>query len=146
MERNGIDHSGLHVTDGSGLERSNRVTSRLISDLLVVMWEHPHGEMWRNSLPISGRDGTIGSRMKDIEGHIYAKTGFIGGVRALSGYARTRRGDWLAFSFIFNQIPGSVRPFEEIQDDACRVLVEWPNLKPLPPATQPATTTTTSGE
>jgi serine-type D-Ala-D-Ala carboxypeptidase/endopeptidase (penicillin-binding protein 4) len=134
--RNGIDHSGLHVTDGSGLERSNRVTSRLMTDLLVVMWKHPHGKMWRESLTISGRDGTIGSRLKDIEGRVYAKTGFIGGVRSLSGYVHTRDGQWLVFSFIFNRIPGDVKPFEAVQDDACRVLYEWPNLK-APPATVP---------
>jgi D-alanyl-D-alanine carboxypeptidase/D-alanyl-D-alanine-endopeptidase (penicillin-binding protein 4) len=136
LKRNGIDDSRYVLVDGSGLARGNRVTARLITDLFVVMHSHRYSELFFSTLPIGGRDGTIAKRMKDIEGHVFAKTGYIGGVRALSGYVRTRRGQWLAFSIIYNNIPGSVAPFEALQDDACRVLVAWPDA---PPATQPST-------
>jgi hypothetical protein len=41
------------------------------------------------------------------------------------------------FSIIYNGIHGSVKPFEERQDNACRVLAAWPKKAKLPASTQP---------
>lgn len=125
LKQKGINSEGVRVVDGSGLARENRVTARAITELLTFMHRHPQAKAFRNSLAVAGRDGTIRNRMKDVEGLVLAKTGYIGGVRSLSGYARTRAGKWLAFSIIYNGIPGDVKPFEALQDEACRALVEW---------------------
>jgi D-alanyl-D-alanine carboxypeptidase/D-alanyl-D-alanine-endopeptidase (penicillin-binding protein 4) len=126
LKRHRIDGDGVRVVDGSGLSRENRVTTRAITELLTTMNRHKHADAFRNSLAVAGRDGTIRNRMKDVEGRVLAKTGFIGGVRSLSGYAQTRSGNWLAFSIIYNNIPGDVKPFEALQDEACRLMVDWP--------------------
>jgi hypothetical protein len=47
----------------------------------------------------------------------------------LSGYVKTREGKWLAFSVIFNNLPGNVAPAEDVQDNVCRVLVEYPKIE-----------------
>lgn len=135
-----IDASRVVIADGSGLSRDNRVTSRMISDLLRTMWKHKEKRAFFESLSIAGEDGTIASRMTDLKGRVHAKTGFIGGVRALSGYVQTDEDKWLAFSIIYNGIDGSVKPFEERQDNACRVLAAWPKRAKLAPTTAPTTT------
>jgi D-alanyl-D-alanine carboxypeptidase/D-alanyl-D-alanine-endopeptidase (penicillin-binding protein 4) len=141
LHRQKIDDSKYVIVDGSGLARGNRVTTRLISDLFAAMSRHKYAEAFRQSLSIAAVDGTIGKRMEDIKGRVFAKTGYIGGVRSLSGYVHTRQGKWLCFSIIYNQIPGSVTPFEGLQDNACRLMVEWPNVEKaeLKPTTRPAT-------
>ncbi|HRX85266.1 MAG TPA: D-alanyl-D-alanine carboxypeptidase/D-alanyl-D-alanine-endopeptidase [Phycisphaerae bacterium] len=130
LRRQGIDDSAFVGADGSGLSRDNRVTVRIISDVLAAMYHHPDGDAYRAALAEPGGEGTLRGRMRDLRGRVHAKTGYIRGVRALSGYVQTRRGDWLCFSIIFNGIPGSVAPFNAIQDDVCRVLVDWPELLP----------------
>ncbi len=129
LEKNHIDDSKLVYVDGSGLSHSNRVTTRLITDELAVMYRHPDHEVYFNSLAVGGKDGTIGKRMDDLQGHIFGKTGFVNGVRALSGYIKTRDDKWLTFSIIFNKLPGNVGPAEDVQDNVCRVLVEWPKIE-----------------
>jgi D-alanyl-D-alanine carboxypeptidase/D-alanyl-D-alanine-endopeptidase (penicillin-binding protein 4) len=124
LRRQGVNDADYTLADGSGLSRMNRVTTRGQTDLLAAMSRHPHADVFRESLPIAGTDGTISKRMKDLAGRVYAKTGFISGVRALSGYARTADDRWLAFSIIYNKIPGDVKPFEALQDEACRILVQ----------------------
>lgn len=124
----GVDASRYVVVDGSGLARGNRVTARGQTDLLVAMSRHRHAAAFRDSLAVAGVDGTIGKRSTDIAGRVLAKTGYIGGVRALAGYVRTRNERWLAFAIIYNQIPGGVKPYEALQDDACRLIVEWPDV------------------
>jgi D-alanyl-D-alanine carboxypeptidase/D-alanyl-D-alanine-endopeptidase (penicillin-binding protein 4) len=129
LEKNHIDDSHLVYVDGSGLSHGNKVTTRLITDELAVMRAHPYHDAYFNSLAIAGKDGTVGKRMDDLKGHVFAKTGFVNGVRALSGYVITRDNKWLAFSIIYNKLPGDVHPAEDLQDNACRVLVEWPDVQ-----------------
>lgn len=119
-----IETANFHMVDGSGLSSENHVTARQTSGLLLVMLHHPAHQAFFDSLPISGTDGTIKKRMKDVAGKVHAKTGFIGGVRSLSGYIQTKSGHTLVFSIIFNHIPGSVKPYEVIQDRVCELLVK----------------------
>jgi D-alanyl-D-alanine carboxypeptidase len=72
---------------------------------------------------------------------VHAKTGFIGGVRSLSGYVQNDSGKWIAFSIIYNGIEGGVKPFEERQDNACRILAAWPKHIEV---TRPRAATSTS--
>ncbi|HEV8378407.1 MAG TPA: D-alanyl-D-alanine carboxypeptidase/D-alanyl-D-alanine-endopeptidase [Tepidisphaeraceae bacterium] len=123
--KNAVPPGGFHLVDGSGLARENRITARLATDTLTVMFRHPSGQMYRESLSVAGQDGTLAKRMLDLKGHIFAKTGYIGGVRTLSGYIKTRGGRWLCFSILYNQVPGPVKAFEELQDEACHVLMDY---------------------
>jgi D-alanyl-D-alanine carboxypeptidase/D-alanyl-D-alanine-endopeptidase (penicillin-binding protein 4) len=75
---------------------------------------------------------------------VHAKTGFIGGVRALSGYVQNDDGRQIAFSIIFNGFEGSAKPFEERQDNAVRILAAWPKPAKLMPTSKPSSSTTTS--
>ncbi len=134
LHKNDINTNGYVIVDGSGLSRDNRVTAHLVSDVFKTMYHHPYYEDFRKSLSAAGEDGTLRARMKDIKGHFFGKTGYIGGVRSLSGYVKTKSGRWLAVSMIFNGIDGSVKPVEEMQDDVVRLLVNYPNI----PATQTA--------
>jgi D-alanyl-D-alanine carboxypeptidase/D-alanyl-D-alanine-endopeptidase (penicillin-binding protein 4) len=142
LQKNHIDDSKVVLVDGSGLSRQNKITTRAMSELLITMHAHPSAKTFVDSLPIGGVDGTIGKRQKDIAGKIHAKTGYIGGVRSLSGYAEAANGHTLVFTFLYNQIPGSVKPFEDLQDDACRLLVAYPHPETakLSPATRPSET------
>jgi D-alanyl-D-alanine carboxypeptidase/D-alanyl-D-alanine-endopeptidase (penicillin-binding protein 4) len=111
----------------------------MVSDVYRVMWRHRDKETFFESLTIAGVDGTIGKRMYDLKGRVHAKTGFIGGVRSLSGYVQNDDGRWLIFSIIYNGFSGSAGPYEDMQDNAVRVLAAWPKEVKLP-ATRRATT------
>jgi D-alanyl-D-alanine carboxypeptidase/D-alanyl-D-alanine-endopeptidase (penicillin-binding protein 4) len=132
LRRNGIDDRHLVVADGSGLSEDNKVTSRLLTDLFAVMFSRRDGAAFRASLAKGGVDGTLKKRYAGLEGHVFAKTGYIEGVRALSGYVRTYGGQWLTFSIIYNNIPGSVKPYEKLQDEAVRLMIQWPDMEEEP--------------
>ena len=53
-----------------------------------------------------------------------AKTGYMRGVRSLSGYVRTSPKAWYAFSILFNDTPGGTAPYNRIHDDVCRTLAD----------------------
>lgn len=122
----GIDTTVLVAADGSGLSHENRVSARLLSDLLLhMLLEHEHGEHFVNAMAISGVRGSVRSRMKEIKGRVYAKTGTISGVSALSGYVFARNGHVAVFSILHNHVDGSQGPYRKQQDAAVLALYRW---------------------
>ncbi|WP_428389810.1 D-alanyl-D-alanine carboxypeptidase/D-alanyl-D-alanine endopeptidase [Mucisphaera sp.] len=127
FEEIGVESLGLVMADGSGLSHNNRVTARMISDLLLHMHRHEDAEAYKASLTVGGVDGTLRRRLTDIPGAVRAKTGTITGASALSGYVVTAEGRELVFSILFNRNQTS-RAARALQDDAVRVLyygVDW---------------------
>jgi serine-type D-Ala-D-Ala carboxypeptidase/endopeptidase (penicillin-binding protein 4) len=96
--------------DGSGLSRQNLVTPHAVVGLLSYAATQPWGKEFHDSLPVAGVDGSLADRFKDMVpyAHVYAKTGSLGGVKTLSGYAITATGDEIAFSILANNysLPG----------------------------------------
>lgn len=97
--------------DGSGLSRQNLVTPHAVVQLLRYAAAQPWGRNFRDTLPIAGVDGSLSDRFKNLpaQGRVYAKTGSLGGVKTLSGYAITNHGEQVAFSILANNfsLPGN---------------------------------------
>jgi D-alanyl-D-alanine carboxypeptidase/D-alanyl-D-alanine-endopeptidase (penicillin-binding protein 4) len=88
-------------TDGSGLSRYDRQTPAAQLALLQLADTGAPGAAFRATLPIACQDGTLHRRMchTPAAGRVFAKTGTLPGVRALSGYTRTATGRRVWFSF-----------------------------------------------
>ena len=123
LTRHHIATTSFRAVDGSGLSRDNRVTARLLTELLATMSTDSHARAFRDSLPIAGVDGSLKNRLKNVKGQVQAKTGSIGGVRALSGYATTPDGRNLAFSLICNDIQGDDEAAVQRMDNAIEALL-----------------------
>lgn len=90
----GLPLQGVRVADGSGLDRANRLTSRLLSGLLLRMDHHPYSRHYLASMAVAGQRGTLRNlyRGSSLEGRFYGKTGTIRGVRSISGVLQTSDG------------------------------------------------------
>ena len=94
LSAQGLPMAGVRVVDGSGLDRGNRVTSRLLAALLLRMAQHPYAQDYAASMAIAGQRGTLRSlwRGTELEGRFRGKTGTISGVRSISGILDTLDG------------------------------------------------------
>jgi len=126
LEREGIGTDGFAMADGSGLSRDNRFSPALLVSLLERMWKSPEREDFFLTLPKPGEPGTtLGSRGRTaaVRDAVRAKTGWIAGASALSGYVRTVDDEALAFSILVNdaaRTPNHV--FKTMQDEIVRLL------------------------
>lgn len=102
LTRTEIPTQGIALHDGSGLSRLDLVTPESLSRFLIAVSKTARGPVFRQSLPVSGRDGTLGGRLRDITDLVAAKTGALTYDTALSGYLTTAGGKELAFSIIAN--------------------------------------------
>ena len=106
----GVSDGDFFLYDGSGLSPDDRVAPRAFTHLLAWASRQPWGNEWRDTFPIAGYDGTLENRFKDspLKGKLWAKTGTLNEVNALSGYLTAASGRTLAFSIIINgRRPGS---------------------------------------
>lgn len=127
------------VADGSGLSRKNRVSARVLVDVLQTLHiDRSLGPLLRESLSVSGVDGTLRKRFSQrLTGRVHAKSGYIKGVSCLSGYlvvpgdpsvesvgadGQARR--TIAFSFLFNDIkpPVYAHKIKKLQDDMLELI------------------------
>ena len=80
------------------------ITPRAITRLLTYASRQPWGAAWRASLPVGGVDGTLSGRFAEpaLKGKVFAKTGTLSEVNALSGYLVAASGRTVAFSILCN--------------------------------------------
>lgn len=110
----GVNLDGLHMTDGSGLSRSNLVTTFIEASILQKITKMPWRDAFEKSLPVAGKNGSMASLCKGTaaENNLHAKTGYINRVRSYAGYVKTKSGKQLCFSLIANNYtcgPGEMK-------------------------------------
>jgi serine-type D-Ala-D-Ala carboxypeptidase/endopeptidase (penicillin-binding protein 4) len=85
----GMNTTGLHLNDGSGLSRWNSITCKQFAALMKIMSKEKSFKAFFSSLPVQGTG-------------VAAKSGYIGRVRSYAGYVTKKNGDLIAFSMIAN--------------------------------------------
>lgn len=105
MRVTGMPAGQLYQFDGSGLSRDNRASAASLVRALVYAHGQPYSDLFHRSMAVAAdRDGTLRRLFNGsaAAGNLHAKTGYINGVRALSGYVRAANGELIAFSFLYN--------------------------------------------
>lgn len=122
LRKHNLPTDGVVLSDGSGLSKENRVSAKLLASMLATMHARSDWKIWLDSLAVAGDSGTLRKRFRGaMEGKVYAKTGYISGVSALSGYIDCGNDRWVAFSFLYNKI-SSTAPAKQAQEQACQIV------------------------
>lgn len=96
LRRLGVNLDGQVMTDGSGLDRGNRLTCRILLDVLEL-GARPDLRVLRDALP--------GTPTANADGRVYAKGGYLNNVTGFAGIVN--RNPVLRFAFLANGgVPG----------------------------------------
>jgi serine-type D-Ala-D-Ala carboxypeptidase/endopeptidase (penicillin-binding protein 4) len=121
----GVDPGDFVFFDGSGLSPNDLITPRAATTLLVYAARQPWGALYRSTLPEGGVDGTLSGRFShELRGRVFAKTGTLAEVNALSGYLTTRSGKTLVFSILCNDQRPDGDAAVHTMDDVVRAVAE----------------------
>ena len=126
LNKIGLDADRYSLADGSGLSLYNYLSAEAQVALLRYAWQSPNNfQTLFPALPIAGEDGTLKRRMQDTpaQGKVWAKTGTVAGVSALSGYLVAPNGHYIAFSII-NQGVKQGSEGRRFQDRVCNALCQ----------------------
>ena len=88
-----IDDKKLFVADASGLSKKNKITAKLMGELLYKIRKDEKYALLYESLPIGGVSGTLQDRFTTTApsavGLVRAKTGTLNGTATLAGYVQS---------------------------------------------------------
>ena len=96
--------TGLFLKDGSGLSRSNGISADHFCALLKAMNVSKNAALFKATLPVAGKSGTLSSLCKNQlgEGRIIAKSGSMSRIKSYTGYIDSKSGKKIAFSITVN--------------------------------------------
>ncbi len=120
----GLDPDDFYFFDGSGMSANDLIAPRAYTTLLTYAARQPWGEAWKATFPVAGVDGTLGHRFEHspLKGRLFAKTGTLMEVNALSGYLTAASGKTVAFSILVNgHLPGSEAEIHAM-DQVCEAI------------------------
>jgi D-alanyl-D-alanine carboxypeptidase/D-alanyl-D-alanine-endopeptidase (penicillin-binding protein 4) len=117
----GIATAGMVLDNGSGLSRSERMTSQQMTAMLATAWRASYAPELMASMPLVGVDGTMRNRLKGTRAEARAriKTGTLRDAVAVAGYVYDADEKPWALAAMINHDTGSAgRP-------ALDALIEW---------------------
>ena len=97
LSRKNIAAPELVLENGSGLSRNERISAATLVQLLEAAWKSSVMPEFISSLALSGVDGTLRQRGKNVKGdslvgQAHIKTGSLADVRAMAGYVLDANG------------------------------------------------------
>ncbi len=132
-----IDATGLNAVDGSGLSKSNKVSARMIGQLLLKTYSNEKYHTIYGGLPIGGVSGTMQTRFiksaPSAIGLVRAKTGTLNGTVSLAGYVQGGDREYI-FVAIADQIPKGTTAAKAARAALDKVLAKFakPVVTPSP--------------
>lgn len=138
-----IDSSNLVVKDGSGLSHDNRLSAKLLGDVLLKVYQNPEYKLVVDSLPSGGINGTLNERFiktaPQAVGLVRAKTGTLNGTVTLAGYVEAQDREYI-FVVIADRLSRSYSASKVARDTLDRYLgkIALPII-PVLPATETLT-------
>lgn len=104
MQEMSFDTTHVSLKDASGMAPATLLKGSDLNRYLLKVQEKEYFPYLYESLSVGGRNGTLSYRFKNspVWGNFNGKTGFVTGVRSLSGYLETESGQRLIVSIFTN--------------------------------------------
>ncbi len=90
----GIDCGYSYIYDGCGLSRTDKISPKMLANVLAWMANSQYGKDYASLFPVCGKEGTVASFLKGtkLEGNMALKTGSMSGVQCYAGYKLDKSG------------------------------------------------------
>ncbi|HCE97992.1 MAG TPA: D-alanyl-D-alanine carboxypeptidase/D-alanyl-D-alanine-endopeptidase [Elusimicrobia bacterium] len=117
-----VDVSEMKLVDASGLSRVDTAKAENFTDLLCSVSKKKYFEAFRDTL-VFPADPEATGHIKRMGGNTYlasglrVKSGSLNGVRAYTGYLKTKKGRNLAFTFIINNYSADPAEIDKLHED-----------------------------
>ncbi len=102
LKKQGISIQNMVIENGSGLSRIESISSSQMVAILKQAMTKIYFQNLLHSLPIIGVDGTMKSRLQDMSGKAWIKTGTLNNVKSIAGYIDNGAGGYTLITAIIN--------------------------------------------
>ncbi len=117
----GTDVSELDIVDGCGLSMRDTVKPENFTDLLRAVYKRKYFKNFNESLVVPGDPDATGhlralGKGTPLEKNLRLKSGSLNGVRAYTGYLKTKKGRTLAFTSIVNNYSAAPASLDKLHE------------------------------
>jgi D-alanyl-D-alanine carboxypeptidase/D-alanyl-D-alanine-endopeptidase (penicillin-binding protein 4) len=106
-----LPDQGLVLENGSGLSRRERISARLLGEMLRQAARGPYAAELMASLPVAGEAGTLRKRFTALRPNLRLKTGTLASVASLAGYWQGPDGRrWVIVALAHGARAAALRP------------------------------------
>ncbi len=118
----GTDVSELELADACGLSTRDKVKAETFTDVLRLVYGKKYFQDFYASLVSPGDPDATGhlramGRGTPLEKNLRLKSGSLSGVRAYTGYLKTKKGKTLAFTSIMNNYSAPAASLDKLHED-----------------------------
>jgi len=112
----GVNLLDATLKDGCGLAPQDALSAENFVQVLEYMYHSPNARVFRESLPVGGKDGTVRSFLAgtELEGRTHVKSGTIGGTKNYAGYIDLPNGHKWAFAVMVNSATGNTKGVQHV--------------------------------
>ncbi|WP_069131283.1 D-alanyl-D-alanine carboxypeptidase/D-alanyl-D-alanine endopeptidase [Rhodohalobacter halophilus] len=124
MHTAGIDTSVVRMRDASGMAPANLIRASDLNHYLQFVKGKPWYDSMVESLSVSGLNGTLGHRFRNssVNQRFFGKSGFMAGVRTLSGYLTTESDSQLTVTIATNNYTTSTSHVDWVHEQILEFL------------------------
>jgi D-alanyl-D-alanine carboxypeptidase/D-alanyl-D-alanine-endopeptidase (penicillin-binding protein 4) len=129
----GLEEGSFRFYDGSGMSFHDVATPRAVTTLLRWTQTQPWADVFRESLPVAGEDGSLDDRFREsvARARVWAKTGSLTDVHCLSGFAESESGRKYVFSVLVNHHGMTGSAAKKVIDHVIELLVDDQTGRPI---------------
>ncbi|MCD7879487.1 MAG: D-alanyl-D-alanine carboxypeptidase/D-alanyl-D-alanine-endopeptidase [Candidatus Gastranaerophilales bacterium] len=112
---NDVKTDDIIIKDGSGVSRNNLLYADWITTALNKLYKHKDFEQFKDNMAQPG-DGTLSSRLHDLRGEAWLKTGSLSNISAIAGYIKSQDGHVYSIAILtqnFTEPQKDVKSFED---------------------------------
>ncbi|MEX2456608.1 MAG: D-alanyl-D-alanine carboxypeptidase/D-alanyl-D-alanine-endopeptidase [Balneolaceae bacterium] len=104
MNDMGMDTTSVQLRDASGMAPATQMKASDLNKFLIDVQSKPYFDDFYNSLSVGGMNGTLQYRFgnSNMFNKFVGKSGFMSGVRSLSGYLETQSGEQVTVTIVTN--------------------------------------------
>jgi PBP4 family serine-type D-alanyl-D-alanine carboxypeptidase len=121
----GVKPDEIDIYDASGVSHNNMLSVNWMTSALCGLARWDKFNIYRDSLAQPGQDGTLNTRLKDMNGSLWAKTGTLAGVSGITGYIKSKKGKFYSFALLISNFKEENKNPKVLEDIIVR---EIPNL------------------
>ena len=115
-QKDNVDFNSVVLKDGCGVSRNNLVSVDWMSNILIKIYKDKNFEKFKEYMAQPG-DGTLSSRLFDLRGDAWLKTGSLSNISALAGYIKSKDGNLYAITIYTQNFKLNQKEVKKFEDE-----------------------------
>lgn len=117
----GVDTDKIIIKDGCGVSRNNLFYTDWITKALNKIYKTNDFEQFKDNMARPG-DGTLSTRLFDLRGNAWLKTGSLSNISAVAGYIESLDGNTYSISIIIQNFTKNQKDIKSFEDEIIELI------------------------